>query len=230
MKIKSLLLCFCAVILAFVTGCASKGKTNKEVASEFDEFKNSLPPAEWVEVGMPALDSVGALSAQLYNDTYVTMMEYINAADNHRYYVMLLNDVEAVKKEAEKKNEKLDDETAVQKVLNDCAEQDKTRAEQDKLMPRVIEGYNAVQALQPANKIATLIPLIARIAETAATAKNLPNEVKAAAGNPMQAAKMVKSAQNVISQLVKTAKMANWTKDQYDRNQEFKKYMQSEKK
>ncbi len=230
MKIKSLLLCFCAVILAFVTGCASKGKTNKEVASEFDEFKKSLPPAEWVEVGMPALDSVGALSAQLYNDTYVTMMEYINAADNHRYYVMLLNDVEAVKKEAEKKNEKLDDEAAVQKVLNDCAEQDKTRAEQDKLMPRVIEGYNAVQALQPANKIATLIPLIARIAETAATAKNLPNEVKAAAGNPMQAAKMVKSAQNVISQLVKTAKMANWTKDQYDRNQEFKKYMQSEKK
>ncbi len=221
MKIKSLLLCFCAVILAFVTGCASdkSNKTAKEVASEFDEFKNSLPPAEWVEVGMPALDSIGALSAQLYKDTYVLMMEYIDATENNRAYVTLMNTA----KDLEEK-EGLDGEAAVQKAFGLIAEADKVRAEgKDPLYPQAVDGYNAVQALEPANKIASLIPLIARIAETAATAKNLPNEVKAAAGNPMQAAKMVKSAQNVISQLGKTAKMANWTKLQYERVKKAKK-------
>ena len=158
-----------------------------------------------------------------YQQTYQYLQENVSATENNRYYIGLMNEVDEIKK-----NEGLEDFAALQKAFNNIAEADKNRAEgTEPVLPRVIEGYNAVQALKPSNKLLGLTPMLPQIADLILRAKNLPNEVKAALSrDPFKAVAAIKSAKNVLEQLYHTQKMAQYIKMQYDRNQEMKKYMQ----
>lgn len=212
----------CAALLLF-SGCVSKDGGNKKIASEYEQFKNSLPPAVWQPTGVRRLDDIGILSAKLYLETYNLMKEYISATENNRYYIGLMEEVDRIKRQ-----EKLDEAQALQKAFNNIAEADKNRAaDQEPNLPRVIEGYNAVQALQPANKVLVLANMLPQIADLIVDAKRIPDEIKhELASNPFKATMAVKSANNVLQQLYYTQKMVQYIKMQYDRNQEMKKYMQ----
>ena len=210
-------------MLCVITGCVSSKKANSEITSEYEKYKQALPPAEWQPTGVRSLDDIGILSAQIYQQTYQYLQEYVSATENNRYYIGLMNEVDEIKK-----NEGLEDFAALQKAFNNIAEADKNRAEgAEPVLPRVIEGYNAVQALKPSNKLLGLTPMLPQIADLILRAKNLPNEVKAALSkDPFKAVAATKSAKNVLEQLYHTQKMAQYIKMQYDRNQEMKKYMQ----
>jgi len=210
-----------AIFLAFI-GCVSSGD-NSKIASEYEKFRNSLPPAKWRPTGVPSVDDIGILSAQVYRQTYQFLQEYISATENNRYYVGLMNEVDEIKK-----TEDLDDCAALQKAFYNIAEADKHRPEgEEPALPRVIEGYNAVQALKPSNKLPALAQMLPVIADIILRAKKLPDEVVAVVKNdPLRAVFLAGSVSNILTQLYHTQKMVQYIKMQYTRNQEMKNYMQ----
>lgn len=220
---KKTLFLVLSAALVFITGCVSSKGGNQEIASAYEQYKQSLPPAEWQPTGVRSLDDIGILSAQVYQQTYQYLQEYISATENNRYYIGLMNEVDRIKE-----TEQLEDFAALQKAFNNIAEADKNRPEGEApVLPKVIEGYNAVQALKPSNKLLSLTPMLPQIADLIVRAKNIPNEIKAELSrDPIKAIAVGKSAKNVLVQLYHTQKLAQYIKMQYDRNQEMTKYMQ----
>ena len=211
-------------MLCVITGCVSSKKTHTEITSEYEKYKQALPPAEWQPTGVRSLDDIGILSAQVYQQTYQYLQEYVSATENNRYYIGLMNEVDEIKK-----NEGLEDFAALQKAFNNIAEADQNRPEgEEPVLPRVIEGYNAVQALKPSNKLQELRPMLPHIADLILRSNKLPDKVKAELVNdPFKIPPTLKSAKKVQEQLYHTQKLAQYIVMQYERNQEMKKYMQN---
>lgn len=208
--------------LILVSGCVSEKDGNQKITSEYEQFKKSLPPATWQPTGVRCLDDIGVLSAKVYQESYNYMTEYISATENKREYISFMADVADIKKK-----ENLDDVQAMKKIFLIRAEQDKNLKDgEEPLLPRVIEGYNAVYALQPANKIKSLANMLPQIADLIVRAKQMPNEIKQELSNdPFKVASATKSANNVLKQLEYTQKMAGYIYDQYKRNQDLEGYM-----
>lgn len=217
---KARLFAVMSAALILVSGCVSEKDGNQKIANEYEQFKKSLPPAAWQPTGVRCLDDIGVLSAKVYQESYNYMNEYISASENQRFYQAFINDVALVKEQ-----EKLDDDQAAKKVLSELIENDKTCKDDDRKLPRVIEGINAVQALDPVNKIKTLSDMLPQVESLITRAKNLPNEIKRELSNdPFKAASAAKSADNVLKQLEYTSKMIGYIRWQYVTNQELNQY------
>ena len=210
-------------MMCVITGCVTTAGGHSEITSEYERYRNSLPPADWEPTGVPSVDDIGILSVQLYEQTYNFLQEYISATENNRYYIGLMNEVDEIKK-----NEGLEDEAALEKAFNNIAEADKNLPEgSEPALPHVIEGYNAVQALSPLNKLQAITPMFPALVDLTLRAKHIPEEVATAVQNdPFTAIPILMSAKNVLEQLYHTQKMLQYVKLQYERNQEMKKYMQ----
>ena len=207
-------------LIVMSVGCVTTtDKGHSVITSEYEKFKASLPPAQWVPVGFKSIDDVGILSAQLYRETYIYMQEYMQATENHRYYVGLLNEVDEIKK-----REGIDDNLALQKALNNINEANKQDG--GETMRRVVEGYNAVQALKPANKIQRLVPVFRKLVDVIVQAKQLPRDIEAASCDLVQTIRLGASVTNILQQLYYSQKMAQYINLQYRRNIKMAKYMQ----
>ena len=227
-KIGALLLAGTAAIL--ISGCASSGN-HGEVAEKYEKFKEATanrPPA-YVLTGDRAVDDVGKLSAQIYGSTIKYLDEYVKATENNRYYIGFMNDVAEMAKE-----KKIPGPEAMVQVLKEYQEGDAKAKPEDKIYPRVIDGYNAVEALKPANKLKELAPLAAQAAKIALQAKNLSQTVQKTYSSISfsdveglrKKALVTAAAVKIVEQATFDTVALDFLTDQYQRNEEMKKYMQ----
>ena len=219
------------MLAMFVTGCATSG-THGEVAEKFREFQEAVanrPPA-FVVTGDRAVDDVGKLSAQIYGNLMKYLDEYVKATENNRYYIGFINDATELAKE-----KKIPMAQAMSEVLAEYKAADKeTDKPEEKIYPRVIEGYTAVEALKPENKLRELAPLAAQAAKIALKAKDLAGTVtktyssinfKDVAGMKKKVL-VTASAAKIGEQAYFNTRAIEFLIDQYKRNQEMKSYMQ----
>lgn len=230
---KSLLTVGAAFVAAMVlTGCATKG-THGEVAEKFREFQEAVAqrPAAYVFTGERSVDEVGKLSAEVYDATIKYLNEYIKATENNRYYIGFMNDVQEVAKE-----KKITTAQAMAEVLADYKKADSEATNpEDKIYNKVIEGYRAVQALKPANKLKELAPIAIRAGKVALQAKNVQNVIVKTYStinfrdvNGMKRKVLVTgSIAKVLEQAYFDTRALEFLIDQYKRNQEMISYMQN---
>lgn len=220
-------------ISMLVTGCASSG-THGEVAEKYEEFKVAVaqrPPA-FVRTGERALDDVGILSAEVYDSTIKYLDEYVKATENNRYYIGFMNDsVEYAKKKSVPLAQ------AMNAVLKQYREDDAAAAPEEKVYPRVVDGFKAIEALKPANKLKELAPIVAQAAKVALQAKQVSDVVvktystinfKDIEGMKKKAV-VTTALAKVLEQAAFNVRALDFLQDQYKRNQEMEQYMQDKK-
>ena len=220
--------CFAAVLF---TGCATQG-THGEVAEKFKEFQEAVAkrPAAFVVTGERSLDEVGKLSAEVYAATIKYLDEYVKATENNRYYIGFVNDAQEVAKE-----KKITTAQAMAEVLAEYKKADEeAKNPEDKIVKKVLEGYKAVQALKPANKLKELAPIAVRAGKVALQAKDVQGvivktystinfrDVKGMQKKVMVTASIAK----VLEQAYFNTRALEFLVDQYKRNQEMVSYMQ----
>lgn len=227
-KISALLLVATAAII--ISGCASSG-THGEVAEKYEKFKEATanrPPA-FVLTGDRSVDDVGKLSAQVYGSTIKYLDEYVKATENNRYYIGFMNDVAETAKE-----KKIPVPEAMAQVLKEYQDGDAKAKPEEKVYPRVVEGYKAVEALKPANKLRELAPLALQAGKVALQAKNLSKTVQKTYSSISfsdveglrKKALVTTAAAKIVEQAIFDTIALDFLQDQYKRNEEMKKYMQ----
>ena len=232
---KTMLVGMAAFIVAVIcAGCATSG-THGEVAENYEKFKEAVaarPPA-FVATGEKALDDVGILSAQIYGSTIKYLDEYIKATENNRYYIGFMNDSVELSKE-----KKIPMGQAMAEVLKEYREADaKVEKDEEKVYPRVIEGFRAIEALKPANKLRELAPIAAQAAEVALNATKVADIVaktyssidfKDVDGMAKKVA-VTAALAKVTEQSLFDVRALDFLQDQYKRNIEMEQYMQDDK-
>lgn len=232
---KTMMMGVAAVVLAMIgAGCATSG-THGEVAENYKKFQEAAaarPPA-FVATGERALDEVGILSAEVYASTIKYLDEYIRATENNRYYIGFMNDSVELSKE-----KKIPIGQAMAEVLKEYREGDaKVEKEEEKIYPRVIEGFQAVEALKPANKLRELAPLALRAANVALNAEKIAHIITKTYSsidfrdvNGMAKKVAVTAAlAKVTEQTLFDVRALDFLQDQYKRNIEMEQYMQDKK-
>jgi|GEM_PF-1508025 len=229
MKRISFLFALSAVIV-LVSGCATKG-THGEVAEKYAKFQEAAAqrPPEYVLTGERSLDDTGKLSAQVYGSMIKYLKEYVQATENNRYYIGFINDATEVAKE-----KKISIPEAMAQVLREYQENDAKAKPEDKVYPRVIEGYTAVEALKPENKLRELAPIAIQAAKVALQAKRLSDVItKTYSSIDFRDVEGMRRKAVVTAALAKVTEQAvfntialDFLQDQYKRNQEMKSYMQ----
>ena len=219
-----------AVAGMLFAGCASSG-TNGEVAEKYKQFQEAVaqrPPA-YVPCGEPALDDVGKLSAQVYGSLIKYLDEYVKATENNRYYIGFTNDVNEVAKE-----KKISAPEAMAQVWADYQKLDEGKPAEEQICPKVSEGFHAVEALKPENKLKELLPIAAQAAKVALQAKEVADTVtKTYSSINFGDVEGMKKKALVTATLAKVTEQAafntcalDFLQDQFKRNQEMKQYMQ----
>lgn len=227
-KIRALLLIGTATIL--LSGCASSG-SHGEVAEKYEKFKQETakrPPA-FVLTGDRSVDDVGKLSAQIYGSTIKYLDEYLKATENNRYYIGFMNDVAELSKE-----KKIPAPEAMAQILKEYREGDAKVKPEEKIYPRVMEGWKAVEALKPVNKLKELAPLALQAGKVALQAKELSKTVQktysSISFNDVEGlrkkALVTAAAAKIVEQATFDTIALDFLQDQYQRNEEMKKYMQ----
>lgn len=191
-----------------LAGCAST-TMRESVQKEYDRI-TALPPAERIFSPNKQVDDVGRLSCDLYNFCHPLLMEYVAATENHREYTGFMNDVQCVIKE-----EGLSEEEAMAKVYNLIQEEDMTRPEEEKVWPRVLEGWAAAEALEPEKKLAQIAVLAVRNLEIVDSANNL----SASIANEDYMSQIQRGAEvgMITAQTAQTAEMLAFLGEQYRR-------------
>ncbi len=199
-----------AVMTIAFGGCASLSPM-EEAQKQFEEFQETRPPAAAVETGDAKIDNISHASAELYGFTIRYLDEYIAAADNRKEYLGFIAEVEYLMK-----NKNISREAAYEEVRKACM------AEAPEIWPKVVEGYNAVNALEPENKLNELLPLVPRAAQIVADASSLQSSLlgfDAAIINKLSAVK------SVLVQAKFSGKALDFLVRQYQLNQEAKAFM-----
>ena len=211
---KKLMVIAGAVALAgVIAGCAS---TREAVQKEYERL-TSLPAAEQVVSPNKQVNDVGRASSDLYNVCHAKLKNYVAATENHREFTGFMNDVQFVMK-----NEGLSEADAMAKVCALVQEEDKARPDAEKVWPRIVKGWAAANALDPAKQLAEIARLVIRNQEIVKSAKELPNSFKNE--DFMGKAKRASEVSLITAQLAQTAEMLAFLGEQYRRVQKLKTY------
>jgi len=133
----------------------------------------ALPPAERIHAPDKTIDDLGRLSCDLFNEVHPLMKAYVAASETHREYIGFMNDIQVCVQE-----EKLSNEEACKKVSAAVMAEDANRPADQKVWPRIVEGINAANALDPAKMLKDLVVLTARNAQFIKSAAELKNSFK----------------------------------------------------
>ena len=202
-----------AAIAGLMTGCAS---TRDAVQKEYERL-TSLPSAEQVVSPNKQVNDVGRASSDLYNVCHAKLKNYVAATENHREYTGFMNDVQTVIKD-----EGLSEEDAMAKVCALVQEEDKTRSDAEKVWPRIMQGWAAANALEPAKQLTEISSLVVRNKEIVNSANNLPKSF--ANEDYMSKAKRGAEAAKIGSQAAQTTEMLLFLGEQFRRVQKLKTY------
>lgn len=214
MTMKKLMMVAGAVALAgLMTGCAS---TREVVQKEYERL-TSLPAAEQVVSPNKQVNDVGRASSDLYNVCHAKLKNYVAATENHREFTGFMNDVQIVIKD-----EGLSEEDAMAKVCALVQEEDKARPDAEKVWPRILEGWAAAKALDPAKQLAEVATLVIRNQEIVNSANDLPNSF--ANEDFMSKAQRGVEAAKIGEQAAETTEMLLFLGEQFRRVQKLKTY------
>ena len=202
-----------AVFGAVVGGCAS---TREAVQKEYERL-TSLPAAEQVVSPNKQVNDVGRASSDLYNVCHAKLKNYVAATENHREFTGFMNDVQIVIKD-----EGLSEEDAMAKVCALVQEEDKARPDAEKVWPRILEGWAAANALDPAKQLAEVATLVIRNQEIVNSANDLPNSF--ANEDFMSKAQRGDEAAKIGEQAAQTTEMLVFLGEQFRRVQMLKTY------
>ena len=203
-----------AVVGSFIAGCATVSR--EDIAKEYERVA-ALPPAKRILSPNKQVDDVARLSFDLYNYCHPLLKNYVAATTNHRQYTGFMNDVQFVMK-----NEGLSEADAMAKVCALVQEEDKARPDAEKVWPRIVKGWAAANALDPAKQLAEIARLVIRNQEIVKSAKELPNSFKNE--DFMGKAKRASEVSLITAQLAQTAEMLAFLGEQYRRVQKLKTY------
>ena len=213
-KMKKLMMVASAVALAgVIAGCAS---TREVVQKEYERLI-SLPAAEQVVSPNKQVNDVGRASSDLYHVCHAKLKNYVSATENHREFTGFMNDVQVVMKD-----EGLSEEDAMAKVCALVQEEDKARPDAEKVWPRIMQGWAAANALDPAKQLAEIASLVLRNQEIVNSANNLPNSF--ANEDLMSKAQRGVEVAKIGEQAVETAEMIGFLGEQFRRVQKLKTY------
>lgn len=206
----------CAGILG--SGCASTG-SRSEAAANYEKFKTERPEPVAVQSNNKALNDVASASAKVYGFTVKSLDEYISATDNSRQYRGFLNEMEDLMAV----DSNLTKEQARTQALEAIRLSDEGKPEEEKVYQHVVDGYNAVQALKPSNKLKEVLALTIEAKKVADSAKNLSSSFK---GFDMENMANAKSANNILNQATYTLDALGFLERQYSFNKVMEGYMQ----
>ena len=211
---KKLMVIAGAVALAgVIAGCAS---TREAVQKEYERL-TSLPAAEQVVSPNKQVNDVGRASSDLYNVCHAKLKNYVAATENHREFTGFMNDVQIVIKD-----EGLSEEDAMAKVCALVQEEDKARPDAEKVWPRILKGWAAANALDPAKQLAEVATLVIRNQEIVKSANSLPNSF--ANEDFMSKAQRGAEAAKIGEQAAETTEMLLFLGEQFRRVQKLKTY------
>ena len=217
MKKSFIMLGAVAGVAIFVAGCVS-GDSRSEWDAKYERFCNERPAAVAVNSGDANLDAVAATTAKLYGATVKYLDEYITANNENRPYIGFTYEVE----ELMKNNENMTEAQAAEKVLAEAKMRDEGKPESEQEYPRIIAGYNAVKALEPANKLAELAPLALEAASNVEKAIALKDSFTGFDANTLLKAK---SALNVVDQARFTSEALVFLQYRYNQAKNLEEYM-----
>ena len=201
-----------AVISMVITGCMT---AREKIQEEYARL-TALPPAERVHAPDRSIDDLGRLSHDSFNEMHGVMKAYVAASENHREYVGFMNDVQCCVQE-----EKLSNEDACKKVADAVIAEDANRPADEKVWPKVVEGINAVNALDPAKKLEELGVLTIRNAGFIKTAAELRNSFNGFDAATLQ---KVEAVGKIGVQLKDTSECLAFLVEQFRRVQVLKYY------
>lgn len=203
-----------AMVGAMVTGCMT---AKEKVTEEYNRI-TALPPAERIVCGCDkAIDDLGGAVCDARNFAQGKLAAYVKATESHREYVGFLNDVEVLVKE-----EGLSNEEAVKKLNAEILKEDATRADADKVWPRIVEGIIAVEALKPETMLKELAVATLKNADLIATASRLQNSFS---GFDATTLRKASAAANIAKQVSETAECLALLTEQFRKVQVAKLYM-----
>jgi hypothetical protein len=202
-----------AVFVGFVTGCAS---TREVVQKEYERL-TSLPAAEQVVSPNKQVNDVGRASSDLYNVCHAKLKNYVAATENHREFTGFMNDVQTVIKD-----EGVSEEDAMAKVRALVQEEDKARPDAEKVWPRIMQGWAAANALDPAKQLTEVANLVVRNQEIVNSANDLPKSFENE--DYMSKAKRSAEAAKIGEQAADTTEMLLFLGEQFRRVQKLKTY------
>lgn len=187
--------------MGMLAGCQS----GKEVSDDYKQFEKGLPPAEAVVSGDKAVDAVGVLSANVYKQTTTLLKDYIAATNPiyRTFYGQMTTEIDT---------QKLSEEAAF-KVVKDrymATEAGKQEWAQVEL------GIKAVQALNPAQKLLEITPLLASAADNAKNAAQLKDSFKGFDANTLA---KVNATKKIIDQSNSSTKALYFLQRSYSVNQ-----------
>lgn len=203
-----------AALVVMIAGCATV--TREDIAKEYERVA-ALPPAERIHSPNKAVDDFGRLSFDLYNYCHPLLKNYVAATTNHRQYTGFMNDVQFVMK-----SEGLSEEDAMAKVCALVQEEDQARPEAEKVWPKIVEGWAAANALDPAKQLAEIARLLLRNHEIVVSAQALPNSFKNE--DFIGQAQRAVEVGLITAQLAQTTEMLGFLGEQFRRVQKLKTY------
>ena len=211
---KLMMVASAAMVGAMVTGCAT---TKEKVTEEYNRI-TSLPPAERIVCGCDkSIDDLGGAVCDARNFAQGKLVAYVKATENHREYVGFMNDVEVLIKE-----ERLSNEDAVKKLNAEILAADATRADADKVWPRIVEGIIAVEALKPEAMLAELAVATLKNADLTVSASGLQASFS---GFDATTLRKESAVANIAKQAAETAECLALLTEQFRKVQVAKLYM-----
>ena len=211
---KLMMVATAAMVGAMVTGCMT---AKEKIAEEYNRI-TSLPPAQRIVCGCDkAIDDLGGAVCDLRNLSQGYLTAYVKATENHREYVGFMNEIELLIKE-----EGLSSEDATQKVKAEILKEDATRADADKVWPRVVEGIVAVEALKPEVMLKELAVATLKNSDLIVTASRLKDSFKGFDSTTLAKAS---AAANISKQAGETAECLAFLTEQFRKVQVAKLYM-----
>lgn len=212
---KLMMVASAAMVGAMVTGCAT---TKEKVTEEYNRI-TSLPPAERIVCGCDkSIDDLGGAVCDARNFAQGKLVAYVKATENHREYVGFMNDVEVLIKE-----EGLSNEDAVKKLNAEILAADATRADADKVWPRIVEGIIAVEALKPEAMLAELAVATLKNADLIVSASGL--QASLFSGFDATTLRKESAVANIAKQAAETAECLALLTEQFRKVQVAKLYM-----
>jgi len=200
-------------LVGLVAGCAS---TRDAVQKEYERL-TSLPAAEQVVSPNKQVNDVGRASSDLYNVCHAKLKNYVAATENHREFTGFMNDVQTVIKD-----EGVSEEDAMAKVRALVQEEDKARPDAEKVWPRIMQGWAAADALEPAKQLTEIASLVVRNQKIVDSANDLPKSF--ANEDYMSKAQRGAEAAKIGSQATQTTEMLLFLGEQFRRVQMLKNY------
>lgn len=200
-----------AVLSGMMTGCATVSPEECRAAYQ-NEYARlaALPPAEVVSSPNFDVSNCARLSCDLFNEVHPLMKAYVDKTESSREYIGFMNDIQYYVKE-----EKMSEQDACKKVIDDVMAADATRPDDQKLWPKIQKGIAAVNELDPKNQLVKIAVLTARNLEIDKSVKTLPKSFRHE--DFMGMAQRVSECAAISKQLTDAAECLTYLSDQYSR-------------